>query len=213
LISGVANAPQTNYCYQVIIFDPNTEATTPPDPNACDGDNVTINSNPTNGDTTKASQTITTSGTVVVASGQSAVFQAGQSVSLMSGFHAQGTFSAIIDNCTEVQSFEENNADDTTYKITTPIVQPVAEALDLSVAPNPFQYSTIINYQLPASGPVSMGVFNMQGRMVKTLVNSAFHDAGLHQIELQSDNLEGGIYFVVIQTTAGVKTQKMMLIR
>lgn len=214
LISGVANAPQTNYCYQVIIFDPNTEATTPPDPNACDGDNVTVSSNPTNGDTTKASQTITTSGTVMVASGQSAVFQAGQSVSLMPGFHAQGTFSAIIDNCT-AQSLSPNEPDYavTNKVITTPIVQPVMEALNLTIAPNPFQYSTTIKYQLPKAGPVSMAVFNMQGRRVKELVSRAFHDAGLHQIKLQSDNLEGGIYFVVIQTTAGVKTQKMMLIR
>ncbi len=67
--------------------------------------------------------------------------------------------------------------------------------------PNPFNPNTVISYQLPVSGNVSLKVYDVLGNEVVTLVDE-YKSAGSYEIEFntmsnsgESRNLASGIYF------------------
>ena len=80
--------------------------------------------------------------------------------------------------------------------------------------PNPFNPSTIISYQLPISGHVSLKVYDMLGREVATLVDE-FQNAGTHnsQFSILNSQLSSGIYFYTIRAGNFIQTKKMMLLK
>jgi beta-glucuronidase len=77
--------------------------------------------------------------------------------------------------------------------------------------PNPFNPRTMIRYQLPSQGMVSLKVYDLLGREVATLVNE-FQDAGVHQSEFGIENAKGGsgIYFYRLQSAGYSETKKMV---
>jgi fibronectin type 3 domain-containing protein len=83
--------------------------------------------------------------------------------------------------------------------------------------PNPFNPTTTINYTLPEATEVTIVVYDMMGREVKTLV-SEHKDAGYHSITWDATNdrgnrLSGGIYLYSIHAGSYYKTQKMVLLK
>lgn len=80
--------------------------------------------------------------------------------------------------------------------------------------PNPFNPSTIINYQLPTAGLVSLKVYDVLGKEVKTLVNE-FKQAGTHNYQLRIENgeLTSGIYFYRLTAGNFGSTKKLILIK
>ncbi|MTI31130.1 T9SS type A sorting domain-containing protein, partial [Xanthovirga aplysinae] len=75
-----------------------------------------------------------------------------------------------------------------------------AEGLTLSSYPNPFSESTTIIFELPEALPVQLKVFDMMGKLVKTLVNGE-HNAGKHEVSWQRNGkgttrVPRGIYLV-----------------
>ncbi len=80
--------------------------------------------------------------------------------------------------------------------------------------PNPFNPSTVISYQLPVAGHVSLKVYDMLGREVATLVDE-FQQAGSHnsQFSIQNSQFSSGIYFYTIRAGNFVETKKMVLMK
>ena len=84
--------------------------------------------------------------------------------------------------------------------------------------PNPFNPSTTIRYQLPAAGRVSIKVFDLTGKQVKTLVNEAM-PAGYYRAVWDGRDARGaavatGVYFYRITVdNAFVQTRKMVLMK
>lgn len=80
--------------------------------------------------------------------------------------------------------------------------------------PNPFNPATVISYQLPFSGHVSLKVFDLLGREVAALVDE-FQPAGNHnsQFSIQNSQLSSGIYFYTIRAGNFVETKKMVLMK
>ncbi len=78
--------------------------------------------------------------------------------------------------------------------------------------PNPFNPTTIINYQLPENGFVTIKVFDMLGKEVATLVNEN-KPAGKFEVEFDASKLSSGTY--VYKLTAGnyQLTKKMQLVK
>ena len=94
------------------------------------------------------------------------------------------------------------------------IVEEVTKESDviLSNYPNPFNPSTIIRYQLPENGPVTLQVFDLLGRQVAELVNEV-QSAGMHSIHFNAEHLSSGLYIYRLQTGEQVLTQQMSLIK
>ncbi|MHB8158844.1 MAG: T9SS type A sorting domain-containing protein [Desulfocucumaceae bacterium] len=84
--------------------------------------------------------------------------------------------------------------------------------------PNPFKQSTMINYQLPKTGMVSLKVYNITGQLVRTLVNTRM-TAGSYSYNWDGKDdrkkaIGNGIYFYQLQVDGTVtKTNKMIKLR
>ncbi len=83
--------------------------------------------------------------------------------------------------------------------------------------PNPFNPSTIISYAIPNVSYVSLKIYDMLGREVKTLVNSE-QNIGTHSVQWNGDNNYGnkvssGIYQYKIEAGNFIMTKKMILLK
>ena len=83
--------------------------------------------------------------------------------------------------------------------------------------PNPFNPSTVIKYQVPVAGLVSLKVYDILGNEVAILVDE-YRNAGSYEIEFNvgrnsSPAIASGIYFYKIQAGDFVETKKMILLK
>ncbi len=87
-----------------------------------------------------------------------------------------------------------------------------------SNSPNPFNPTTKIQYSLPASGRVSLKIYDVSGRLVRQLVHGEHQDEGLHTVTWDGRSSRGatvssGAYFCRIEFDDRVLTKKMMLVK
>ena len=83
--------------------------------------------------------------------------------------------------------------------------------------PNPFNPITSLHYDLPEDGLVNITIYDMMGRIVKTLVNSS-QTAGYKSIRWNATNdrnepVSAGIYLYMIQAGEFRQTKKMVLLK
>jgi len=83
--------------------------------------------------------------------------------------------------------------------------------------PNPFNPSTTIRFSLDQAGPTSVAVFDMAGRLVRTLMNSNL-SAQAHEVRWMGQNNEGrkvaaGIYFYQINSGGAQWTGRLALVK
>jgi parallel beta-helix repeat protein len=78
--------------------------------------------------------------------------------------------------------------------------------------PNPFNPSTTINYQLPTTNYVTLKVYDILGREVKTLVNELQH-AGTYSVNFDASKLASGVYFYQLRAGNFVSTKKMQVLK
>jgi hypothetical protein len=78
--------------------------------------------------------------------------------------------------------------------------------------PNPFNPSTIISYQLPMINFVTLKVYDVLGREVKTLVNER-EVAGNHSVTFNAGGLPSGIYFYKITAGKFTDVKKLMILK
>jgi hypothetical protein len=82
--------------------------------------------------------------------------------------------------------------------------------LELEGAPNPFRAAAQIRYRLPQATVASLGLFDVSGRRVATLVNGRSEPAGWHEVRLDGRALANGIYFVKLDAGAESRTMKVL---
>jgi hypothetical protein len=88
---------------------------------------------------------------------------------------------------------------------------PAAYALSQNY-PNPFNPSTLIEYALPASGRVTLKVYNVIGQEVRTLVDG-LQDAGSYRVRFDATSLSTGVYFYRLEAGSFTRVQKMLLVK
>ena len=87
-----------------------------------------------------------------------------------------------------------------------------ALALGLAVAPNPLRGSATIRFETPASGAVSLRVYDALGREVAVLVDREL-GAGPASATLDASGLAAGVYVVRLQAGATVATTQLSVVR
>ncbi len=93
----------------------------------------------------------------------------------------------------------------------SPVKKPTEYAL-MQNYPNPFNPTTVIRYQLPTASWVRLEVFDVLGKQVASLVNSA-QTAGDYSVLFNASTLSSGVYFYRLQAGSFVQTKKMLLIK
>ncbi len=78
--------------------------------------------------------------------------------------------------------------------------------------PNPFNPSTNIKYSIVRTAKVTLQVYDILGRLVRTLVNNV-QSPGQYTVSFDAGNLASGIYFYRINTGNFTATKKLMLIK
>jgi len=78
--------------------------------------------------------------------------------------------------------------------------------------PNPFNPSTIIQYQIIKGGFVSVKVYDNLGREVAVLVNKE-QPSGKYSVNFDASKLSSGVYFYIINAKDFYKVKKMILLR
>jgi len=76
--------------------------------------------------------------------------------------------------------------------------------------PNPCKYQTVISYRIPSSGYVSLRIHDIQGKVVKTVVEK-YHPAGNYKVDFSVTDLNSGTYFYSLSLNGIQKTNKMIV--
>ena len=107
-----------------------------------------------------------------------------------------------ITNCVQVSIMDE----------TFPLIDKLPSAY-----PNPFNPITSLRYDLPEDGLVNITIYDMMGRIVKTLVNES-QTAGYKSIQWNATNdrnkpVSAGLYLYTIQAENLIQTKKMVYLK
>lgn len=86
----------------------------------------------------------------------------------------------------------------------------VSNNFSLNSFSNPFSNSTTISFTLSQSENVILKVFDMNGRLIKTLTDNVFEE-GEHQIEFNAEKINAGIYFLQFQSGEIFQTEKLIV--
>ena len=83
--------------------------------------------------------------------------------------------------------------------------------------PNPFNPTTTISYDLPEQAQITLGIYDLLGKQIKTLINQS-QDAGNKIVMWDgTDNLgrqvSAGVYLYQIQAGEFSQTRKMLLLK
>jgi len=94
---------------------------------------------------------------------------------------------------------------------------PPRPQLALSCAPNPFNPRTQIMFDLPQDGPVTLAVYNLQGRLVRTLIDT-WTKAGRHEVSWNGRDhgnraQASGTFLYRLQTGQGAVSRTMTLLQ
>jgi len=78
--------------------------------------------------------------------------------------------------------------------------------------PNPFNSTTTINYSIPRASGVSIGIYDVSGRLIRDLISEKV-TAGNHAIVWDASGYATGIYFCRMQSASFVETTKLVLMK
>lgn len=89
--------------------------------------------------------------------------------------------------------------------------------LTLAVSPSPFRYRSVVRFNLAASGPARLAVYDVRGREVARLVDGSLA-AGDHDVEWRGEKADGtrapsGVYFVALKSAGDRIARRVVLLR
>ncbi len=99
-----------------------------------------------------------------------------------------------------------------------PGAAPVRSLTVLQNYPNPFNPSTVISFDLPAASSVQLDVYDVAGRLVRSLVRDERMSAGPHTVswdgkDRDGNNVTSGVYFYRVRTDSEDATRSMTLLK
>jgi len=78
--------------------------------------------------------------------------------------------------------------------------------------PNPFNNVTKLTFGLTEAGIVKLNVYDLSGRLVKTLIDGEMQ-AGHHSVMLNAENLSAGIYMIKLKSAGFNSARKTVLVK
>ena len=78
--------------------------------------------------------------------------------------------------------------------------------------PNPFNSSSNIYYSVPKHSQITLTVFDLLGREIKTIVNE-YKPPGNYSVQFEANDLESGIYLYRLKTEKFFQFKKLLLVK
>ena len=91
------------------------------------------------------------------------------------------------------------------------LTQPLEFGLN-SVYPNPFNSTTVINFALAHNQNIDLGVYDLAGRKIRSLLKGTLQ-AGKHVTILNGTDLQSGIYLIVLESEEKSVVNRVVLIK
>ncbi len=89
----------------------------------------------------------------------------------------------------------------------------LAERFELGRAyPNPFNPTTSIRFALKEAGTVELAVYDVTGKLVRTLAEG-FQSAGTYDVRFEAGDLPSGLYVYRLVTEAGTASAPVVLLK
>jgi hypothetical protein len=87
-----------------------------------------------------------------------------------------------------------------------------------SVAPNPLNPSGMLSFNTVKPGHVTVTMFDLQGRLVQTLLDAPLMPAGKHEVRIDGRGLRGevlhsGVYFYRVDSPDGTVTGRFAILK
>ncbi len=76
--------------------------------------------------------------------------------------------------------------------------------------PNPFNPNTVISFQLPVAGQVTLKIYDMLGREIAALVNEHLR-SGTYSVDWNASAFTSGVYFYKLESESYSETKRMIL--
>lgn len=128
---------------------------------------------------------------------------------LQPGFHAKAGSSMrahIIDACNASYSLASETVDERTT-----VHQTTFNTTPLSIAPNPTNKVTTLNWQLATEETVQIYVVNLYGQVVAVLQQHQLMAAGKHQLTWQIEDVAAGMHQVVLEKAQGQEVVSLVI--
>jgi hypothetical protein len=93
-----------------------------------------------------------------------------------------------------------------------PHAAPIPVRLSLAAYPNPFNPNTMLSFDVPHSGRLTISIYDLTGRLVRMLADRVYPE-GNFRINFDGSALPSGIYFARLQGKSFSKTQKLVLLK
>ncbi len=95
---------------------------------------------------------------------------------------------------------------------------PVVSSISLSSIPNPFQHTITFVFEVPEISPVSLGIYDVQGKLIRRLVDHRSHQTGTYSEQWDGKNELGipvtkGVYFTRYTVGNRHVVRKIILVR
>jgi hypothetical protein len=94
----------------------------------------------------------------------------------------------------------------------SPSPQTPTEFALLPAYPNPFNPVTTIQFSIPELSEVKMSVYDIQGRMVETLLDENL-STGDHSFQWYAEGFPSGVYFLKLKSDRVSLTEKLILMK
>jgi agmatine deiminase len=108
-----------------------------------------------------------------------------------------GHYKFLVDNETSISG---NNGEVLSYKLNQNY-------------PNPFNPTTKINFEIPVSEFVTLKVYDISGRLVRSIYNNQFMTPGSYEVDFDAGDLSSGVYFYKLYTGKFYDVKKMILLK
>ncbi len=144
-------------------------------------------------------------------------FVAGTEIILTAGFHAKAgsDFIAFIDDCDGNETLGEAPTTQRSIDPSTDLLEAdlISKENNLSVRPNPFRQSAIIDYELGKSSRVWIGLHDVTGKIIHVFVDQKEMNQGQYQYNISAVNLNSGAYWISMRTADSVLTKKIIILQ
>ena len=83
--------------------------------------------------------------------------------------------------------------------------------------PNPFNPTTVIEYQIPKTENVTVRIYNIKGQLIDEILNETQNE-GVHQViwngtDRNNESVASGIYLYSVKSGNSVLSKKMLLLK
>lgn len=153
--------------------------------------------------TFQASETIISN--AVITNNSAINYKAGTSIQLNAGFTVNkgSTFLGDIETCNSLSQNDSSLKEGKTFDIFND---------NINIHPNPTSGDIHIAYKLEHSATTELSILDAKGMVISQVKNKSLQDKGIFSYPFKTENLNPGLYFVILRIDSKVVTKKLVVL-